>query len=289
MRPLLNLTGGLAGLGALKMRKRILSAAVLVPLLLLVLYALPKIVAVVLASLLSAVAAFELLHNTGFVKHGRLVIYGVVFAALVPLWCYFGENPLWGRLGILVLFCLLFMEMMLSGMRLRFSKCAVTLVAGLLLPYLLSSVTRIFSPDGGRYLVLIPFVLAFLSDTGAYFIGCRFGKHKLAPTISPKKSIEGMVGGMASAVLGMLLYCLVLDLVFSCQVNYGFAFTYGILGSLAGVFGDLCFSVIKRQTGIKDYGNLIPGHGGVLDRFDSVLVVAPLTEVLLILLPVVVK
>ncbi len=290
MGPLQNLTGGTAGLEAHRnMKKRILSAAVLVPLLLIVVYALPKIVTVIALGLLCAIAAFELLYNTGFVKHFRLVVYAMVFAALVPLWCYYGESQLWGRLGLLVFFCLMFVEMMLSGMRLRFEKCAACMAAGLLIPYLLSSLTRILSPDGGRYVVLIPFVLAFLSDSGAYFIGCRFGKHKLAPTISPKKSVEGMAGGMACSVLGMLLYCVVLDLAFSCDVNYGYAFTYGILGSLAGVFGDLCFSVIKRQTGIKDYGNLIPGHGGVLDRFDSILVVGPLTEILLILLPVVVK
>ena len=73
------------------------------------------------------------------------------------------------------------------------------------------------------------------------------------------------------------------------RVNYGLALLYGILGSAAGTFGDLCFSVIKRQTGIKDYGNLIPGHGGILDRFDSMMVVGPLAEALLILIPLVVK
>ena len=271
------------------MKKRILSAVVLVPVLLVVLYALPKIVAVILVSLLSAIAAYELLNNTGFVKHSRLLIYSMVFAALVPVWGHYGMSGAFATLGIVVFVGLLFMEMMLSQMKLRFEKFAFCIVAGLLIPYLLGSITRILSPEGGRYVVLIPFVVAFLSDSGAYFIGCRFGKHKLAPVISPKKSVEGMVGGVVTAILGMLLYCLILQLVFKCRVNYGFAFVYGIVGSFAGVFGDLCFSVIKRQTGIKDYGNLIPGHGGVLDRFDSVLIVGPLMEALLIILPLVVK
>ena len=143
--------------------------------------------------------------------------------------------------------------------------------------------------EQGRFYILIPFVLAFLSDTGAYFTGLSFGKHKLAPVISPKKTVEGVIGGVAGAVLGMLLYCAVLQLFFKFQVNYFYAVIYGILGSAAGVFGDLCFSVIKRQTGIKDYGKLFPGHGGILDRFDSMMVVAPLVEVLILLLPVVVK
>ena len=128
-----------------------------------------------------------------------------------------------------------------------------------------------------------------MSDTGAYFVGSRFGQHKLAPEISPNKSVEGVLGGIAFAVICTLLYCLILYVAFKCQVKFGYALVYGIIGSVAGVFGDLCFSVIKRQTGIKDYGNLIPGHGGALDRFDSMHVVAPLIELLLMVLPVVVK
>ena len=270
------------------MKKRIITAAILVPILLIVLYALPKVVAAVLVSLLCGIAAYELLYRTGLVRHIRLTAYSVLFAALVPLWCYFSMDPLWAQLGILAFFGLLFMEMMLSHAKLRLEKVALCVFGGLLLPYMLSSLLRILAPEGGRYLILIPFLVAFLSDTGAYFVGCRFGKHKLAPVISPNKSVEGVMGGIALATVGMLAYCGVMQLVFKCQVSYGFALVYGVCGSAAGVFGDLCFSVIKRQTGIKDYGNLIPGHGGVLDRFDSLLVVSPLVELMLAVFPVVV-
>ena len=88
---------------------------------------------------------------------------------------------------------------------------------------------------------------------------------------------------------GVAIYALVLDLAFGFTVNYLLALLYGFVGSFGAVFGDLCFSVIKRQTGIKDYGNLIPGHGGVLDRFDSMMIVGPLVEVLMILVPMAVK
>ena len=155
------------------------------------------------------------------------------------------------------------------------------------LPYFFSSLVRILASHNGRYIILIPFVVAFLSDTGAYFVGCRLGKRKLAPVISPNKSVEGLIGGLVFAVTGMMLYALIMQIGFKREVNYIFAILYGIIGTAVDAFGDLCFSVIKRQTGIKDYGNLFPGHGGVLDRFDSMLVVAPLVEVLLVLLPVV--
>ena len=96
---------------------------------------------------------------------------------------------------------------------------------------------------------------------------------------------EGAVGGMICSVVFMIVYSIVLQFGFGFQVNYLYAVIYGLLGSAVGILGDLCFSVVKRQTGIKDYGNLIPGHGGVLDRFDSMMMVGPLMEALLILIP----
>lgn len=270
------------------MKTRIITSVILVPLLLVVLFVAPKLMTAILFGVLSAFAAYELLYNTGLVRHWRLVAYSMAAAALVPLWCFYGMAALWLHIGILAFFCLLFMETMLSHVKLKFEKVSVCMAAGFLVPYLLSSLVRIIMPEGGRYVILIPFIIAFLSDTGAYFIGSRFGRHKLAPVISPNKSVEGFFGGIAFAVVSMLLYALVMDLAFAdCQVHYGYALVYGVLGAVGGVFGDLCFSVIKRQTGIKDYGNLMPGHGGVLDRFDSMLVVAPLVEILLVLLPVV--
>ncbi len=270
------------------MSTRIITAAVLLPLLLLTVLVLPKIFTAILFGVMSAFAAYELLYSTELVRQPRLVAYSMAAAFLVNLWSYFGSPEAWGMLGALVFTTLLFGEMMASHVKVRFEKVALCLAAGLLLPFLLSGLVRIHAGKYGRYLILIPFVLAFLSDTGAYFAGRAFGSHKLSPVISPNKTIEGAVGGVLTAMLGMVIYTLIMQVGFQFKVNYLFALVYGLLGSLGAILGDLWFSVIKRQTGIKDYGNLIPGHGGILDRFDSMMMVGPLTEALLLLLPVVV-
>ncbi len=271
------------------MKTRILAAAVLVPILFLLVLVAPTIVASIIFGLLLAIGSYELLYRTGLVRHTRLVLYSSVMAFTVVMWSYTGAIHAYALLGVLVFCVLLFAEMMMDHVKVRFEMLGLCFVSGLVVPYLLSALIRILVSYNGRYVILIPFVVAFLSDAGAYFVGLKFGRHKLAPVVSPNKTIEGALGGLATAVVGMLVYVMILDVAFpQFQIQYGLAILYGLVGSAAGVFGDLCFSIIKRQTGIKDYGNLIPGHGGVLDRFDSLMTVAPLMEALLLLLPVVV-
>ena len=271
------------------MKMRIIAAAGLLPLLLIVLLALPAVFTAVLVGVMCALGVYELLWNTGLVKETRLVIYTAVMAFLMSVWSYYGSNYAAAVLGVITFTALLFVEIMISKCQLSFEKVAVCLAGGLLIPFLLSALVRIRAGYYGPFHVLIPFLLAFISDAGAYFAGRFLGKHKLAPQISPNKTIEGVVGGVVAAMIGMLIFCFILDIAFGFTVSYLNALAYGVVGALAGVFGDLSFSAIKRQTGLKDYGNLIPGHGGVLDRFDSMTMIAPLTEVLLILLPVAVR
>ncbi len=270
------------------MKTRLISAAILLPVLFLVIWVLPKIVAAILIGALAAIAAYELLYRTGLVRHVRLVAYCMAAAFLVSIWSYYDMDRAWGMLGLMVFLSALFTEMMLNHVKVRFEKICLCIVGGLLVPYLLTSLVRILGTYSGRYTIIIPFILAFLPDSGAYFAGRYFGRRKLSPVISPNKTVEGAVGAALTAVVGMLLYSVIMDLGFDRQVDYAIALLYGVLGAAADIFGDLMLSAVKRQTGIKDYGNLIPGHGGVLDRFDSMLMVGPLTEILLILLPVVV-
>ena len=121
----------------------------------------------------------------------------------------------------------------------------------------------------GHKLVWLVFIAAFMTDTFAYFTGYLFGKHKLIPEVSPKKTVEGSIGG----ILGSTICCLIFGYVF--KLDIAMMIVIGSIGSIIAQIGDLFASSIKRYVGIKDYGNLIPGHGGILDRFDSVILVAP--------------
>ena len=272
------------------MKTRIISGAVMIAAGFIVLFAVPGIVTAVAIGAMLAVASYELLYQTGLLHHPRMVVYSALCAFCVAIWTFHGRDHVWGMVIMLALFCALFAEMMASHIKVSFDKAAMCVAAGYLIPYLLCSVLRIKAiPRTGDYLVLLPVLMTTFSDSGAYFAGRFFGKYKLAPVLSPQKTIEGVIGGTVACVLGMMLYGLILGLGFKLKVNFGYAVIYGLLGSMMSVFGDLCFSVIKRQTGIKDYGNLIPGHGGILDRFDSLVTVAPLAEILLLTIPMAVK
>ena len=155
----------------------------------------------------------------------------------------------------------------------------------MLIPYFLSSFVRLHQMYLGEFLILIPLVAAFTSDAFALFAGMAFGKHKLAPELSPKKTVEGAVGGFVGSIVCCLIYGAVMQFGFQLRVSYVIFAIYGALGSLVSQIGDLSFSYIKRQYGLKDFGNIFPGHGGVLDRFDSVIFCAPLIEILVHFLP----
>lgn len=149
--------------------------------------------------------------------------------------------------------------------------------AGVLLSYLYQ--TRML--DGGVFSVWLIFIAAWGSDTFAYCAGMLFGKHKAFPVLSPKKTWEGCIGGVLGAALSAAIYCVIL--------NHFFEFSGSILqyacvcgcGAVIAQIGDLAASAMKRNNNIKDYGKLIPGHGGVLDRFDSIIFVAPIVYYLL--------
>ena len=268
------------------MAKRILTAVIWLPIAALG-FAFAPVWAIALAiSALSVVAVYELLWATGLVRQKRLCVISAVFAALVPLWTYYSSEFYLLLLGAFLLVSLCFLDGMLHQAKVKFEMVCAALFGALIVPCFLSSFLRMEMEMETRLIFYLPLIYPFISDAGGYFAGRLFGKHKLAPELSPKKTIEGSIGAVLFAVVGGLLFGAVAHYGFGLQPNYAVLGLLGIPLSVISQFGDLVFSYIKREFGIKDYGRIFMGHGGVLDRFDSVIVAAPALELLLHFVPI---
>lgn len=267
------------------MATRILAAVVGIPLLLAVLLVFPPVCLPVVLSILCVIIVYEVAWATGAVRHKGLVIASALFAAFVPHWFYFSAELSTGIGMVFCFFVVVFAFALSSGQTISFGQIGISFFAGIVLPMLLSTFVLLSDLDHGRFFVLLPFVSAFTSDAFALFAGMAFGKHKLAPVLSPKKTIEGSTGGFLGSVACCVIYGVVVQAVWHFSPDYPVLVLYGLLGSLISQMGDLSFSYIKREMGIKDYGHLIPGHGGILDRFDSVIFCAPFTYIMVMVLP----
>ncbi len=164
--------------------------------------------------------------------------------------------------------------------------CAIATFVLFYVAFLMSFIYLVRQYSYGEYFVWLIFISAWGCDTFAYFTGVTIGKHKLTPKLSPKKTIEGSIGGVVGAALIAAIYGLVVSKFFSVEDISIIAFCTitAAVGAIFSQFGDLAASAIKRSTGIKDYGKLIPGHGGVIDRFDSILFTAPIVYIVMFVL-----
>ncbi len=149
---------------------------------------------------------------------------------------------------------------------------------------MLSCIYLLRVSENGQFMVWFIFVGSWVCDTFAYFVGSSMGRHKLAPVLSPKKSVEGAVGGVLGSVIVGIIYGSIVMRLSDGSITALYLVNYAVLSAFAAVFsqvGDLTASAIKRHFNVKDYGTIIPGHGGILDRFDSVIVTAPLVYIIL--------
>lgn len=283
------------------MFKRVMVGVIGIPLLVLVLSFAPAWATMLLMMALCGVGAHELLHAVGAAGDRTLCVLTEGSAALVPL-AVFGEffysvMPLslegeiqaasfpWGLpiLGLALVLGLFLHAILCYGKEgaVPFAHLTAGIFGGLVFPLMLSCLLRLRMGDHGTVMVWLPLAISFGSDTFALFAGMACGKHKLAPHVSPKKTVEGGVGGLLGGVIGMLLLHAVGSWALGESfLSWGQILALGLLGSVIDQIGDLSFSVIKREFGVKDYGKLLPGHGGVLDRFDSVTFVAPFAYLL---------
>ncbi len=268
------------------MKQRILVAVVGVPLLLLVLVWAPDWATMALVMLLSVIGAHELMHALCGAEKARrwwgLAGTMSVFAVISVAWSD-EKYRVWGlaltgKLLLAAFIVLAFVCMVVEYGKdnaLSFTDMSAVFAAGLAVPLALSCLLRLRMMPYGGGMVLIPLVAAFCSDSAALFTGMACGKHKLAPQVSPKKTVEGAIGGLVGGMVGMVIFRIVFFFCTVHSLNILWCMLLGLVGAAMGQLGDLSFSAIKRQCGIKDYGRLLPGHGGVLDRFDSVIFAAP--------------
>ena len=266
------------------MLQRILVAVVGIPLLLFVLIIAPDWATAILLCALCAVGAHELLSAVSSREIARRW-WGLsgITGVTVILHAYLGGIGEAGAAALMAWLLaawlvLLFVSVVVeygTPRALAFRDVCAIVAAGVAIPLAFSCLMRLRLMEHGGGIVLIVLVAAFCSDSAALFAGMAFGKHKLAPRVSPKKTIEGAVGGLAGGMLGMIIFRIVFFLVTEVQLNIAWCVVLGLAGAVMGQLGDLSFSAVKRECGIKDYGRLLPGHGGVLDRFDSVIFAAP--------------
>ena len=274
------------------MAKRILVAVVFVPFLLAVMLLLPSITWTAVVCFISAVASYELMRATG---EGKLTlpmqIVTVLSAAALPLGSWAGLGTAYVNLCSFVVMAVCFWCAIQSynngySARVRFVQILVCLFSGVIIPLALCALVELRCMDHGKYLVLFAVLLAFATDAGAYFAGVFFGKHRGVTRVSPNKSVEGYIGGFAAGVAFALIYALVISEIAREPASLLSLALSGLFGAAAAEMGDLAFSFVKRQYGAKDFGSLLPGHGGMLDRFDSMLFCAPVVLFIVRFLPV---
>ncbi len=245
---------------------------------------------------LAAIGIYEAHHAAGITKtHWRVTLYSTLFAVFILL---VPQGREYAKPALYVLVVLVFAYILEHHKTFTIREGSYVLLMGIGLPVVFGLILlfrdRLGNEQGILYLAFL-LGSAWWSDIGGYFTGMLFGKHKLCPEISPKKTVEGLLGGLLFAILGNIGIMALINQLSSQGIGYlttpltlhfGRICWLTPLLALISVVGDLSFSIIKRTYGIKDYGNLMPGHGGVLDRFDSVLFIAPAVYFIAVYLPI---
>ncbi len=270
------------------MVKRIISGLSAVAILLFVLYLIDGVglpLTNYVLGFLMLIGLYEIYKPFGFIKRMPLALVG--FALGLTL--IFGNlNNAGFVISIICIYMLLmFVLAVCYHKTIKFSDICILLFTTLYVSLGIAHLRLLKEMSFGTVMLVLVCISAFFTDTGAFFTGCFMGKHKLLPEISPKKTVEGAVGGTVTAAVGAVIFYFVIPLIFKgIEINLANTVIITVIGSLAGQIGDLSASMIKRELGIKDYGEIMPGHGGILDRLDSLLFVAPVVFYLSKLFPV---
>lgn len=229
----------------------------------------------------------ELLLAKGIIKDLKISVPCMLFAAITPMLVSVG----YWNIPLYIFTLILFVEMIIFHDKFPFSDLAFIYTSVLVATAGLCCIIALCDMDRSHtgFNVTLCLVIPWVADAGAYFVGSALGKHKLCPKISPQKTVEGAVGGIIFGIIGAFVDIFVFQLwIFgeSEQINYIGLFFLALIGSVISIVGDLSFSLIKRCCHVKDYGNVIPGHGGILDRCDSVIFTSPFILLFVQLFPI---
>lgn len=251
--------------------RRLYTALALIPAVYIIIAHLVPWVLTLLLLVVGSIALLEL-YNLRFPSRLSRLLLGVGLAgfALILIQSHFSFSWLELLMGS-VLVALVTVSVSAVSTGHRWNDALVILLGLLYVGFPLSTVVSTRALPDGEWLVLFLAVVTWASDTGAYYTGTLWGKHPLLPSISPKKTIEGVLGGLVLAV-GVALLA---QQWFASQLSLVDSLILGVLLTAVGLLGDLFESVLKRRTGVKDSGGILPGHGGMLDRLDSLLFTAP--------------
>ena len=259
---------------------RVITALVALCVLIPVLFLSDTWVLPIAVAVFNVIATFELLKCVGSLSKRWLSCPILVFSSIIPLLVrIIGSKEIY----CITVACLIFAEILYLMALAVFSKGSVSIsdigISAFMSFYISLGFTSIillhdFFPMGKQMYLLI-FVGAWVTDIFAYFCGRFFGKHKLIPEVSPKKTVEGSIGGTLFSGIAFVVFGFIVNKMgFGGDIGYTVLFIFGIIAAVVAQIGDLCMSALKRHYGIKDFGKLFPGHGGALDRFDSIIAVA---------------
>jgi phosphatidate cytidylyltransferase len=234
---------------------------------------------------LICICIYEALTCAGCATKSKLIVPSLIYGAVVPLsfllkdFLFPGRNPYYCVVVVsFVYLVFLFIILMLNFKTTKFSEATVTMFITFVLTCFMSNLIfiRRIEIHGFFYMVLCIVCSAWCTDIFAYLTGILFGKHRPFKIISPKKSIEGCIGGVIFSVAFFALFCFIYQKFTSVEIQWIRAIVYSVCCTLMAQIGDLSFSYIKRSYGVKDFGKILPGHGGFLDRMDSLIFIAPM-------------
>ena len=273
------------------MKNRVLSGVVLISFIVAIVCfndTFPMALNIALA-LVSVLGVWEIISALGMAKNYILTVPSLLFAVMLPLF----QEDLWRQILYYAYVVLLFSGLVRYHKSATFREVGIVFSMTLMIPTALDTLIGLRNVGGehGMFYVIIAIFAAWIADTGAFFAGSLFGKHKLCPEISPKKTVEGVVGAFVLNIAAMLVFGYVFQAFYyqhSVQVSYLTLVVIGVGSAATSILGDLSFSLIKRSCHIKDFGQMIPGHGGILDRFDSVIFTAPFVFILVQMMPMIV-